>query len=282
MSKEENFMVEFGEQLRRIRESKGMTQQTLADQLYVTRQTVSRWECGNRYPDLITAKKLASFLEVSLDELLSDDEMKIAAEKSSVIEKPIINKLLIVLYACISFSFALTVVDILIRFSTTTMPVNYHDMIILGINVVSSMVQMILFGYGFIMTLKGNLTPKKTGIVVTGYLLSVCLTYFARIADSNMIIRAFVFSLPFVVGAIASFNNFCKKANRNLWFKLLCLVALWGIILSLYSVYTIIKYAPEYVSTNVSLNMVLKICIYFSIIYQAFILKQKRKQPLFS
>lgn len=39
-------MVEFGEQLRKAREAKGMTQQSLAEQLYVTRQSVSRWECG--------------------------------------------------------------------------------------------------------------------------------------------------------------------------------------------------------------------------------------------
>lgn len=39
-------MVEFGEQLRRAREGKGMTQQSLVEQLYVTRQSVSRWECG--------------------------------------------------------------------------------------------------------------------------------------------------------------------------------------------------------------------------------------------
>ena len=55
-------MVEFGEQLKKAREAKGMTQQTLAEHLYVTRQAVSRWECGNRYPDLIMAKKLAVFL----------------------------------------------------------------------------------------------------------------------------------------------------------------------------------------------------------------------------
>lgn len=42
-------MVEFGEQLRRAREGKGMTQQSLAEQLYVTRQSVSRWECGVSY-----------------------------------------------------------------------------------------------------------------------------------------------------------------------------------------------------------------------------------------
>ncbi len=63
-------MVEFGEQLKKAREAKGMTQQTLAEHLYVTRQAVSRWERGDRYPDLITAKKLAAFLDVSLDDLL--------------------------------------------------------------------------------------------------------------------------------------------------------------------------------------------------------------------
>lgn len=40
-------MVEFGEKLKRAREEKGMTQQTLSDALYVTRQAVSRWECGD-------------------------------------------------------------------------------------------------------------------------------------------------------------------------------------------------------------------------------------------
>lgn len=39
-------MAEFGEQLKRAREAKGMTQQTLAEKVYVTRQTVSRWESG--------------------------------------------------------------------------------------------------------------------------------------------------------------------------------------------------------------------------------------------
>ena len=61
-----------------------MTQQTLAEHLYVTRQAISRWECGDRYPDLIMAKKLAAFLEVSLDELLSTDEIKKVAERNQM------------------------------------------------------------------------------------------------------------------------------------------------------------------------------------------------------
>ena len=79
-------MVEFGEQLRRAREEKGMTQQSLAEQLYVTRQAVSRWECGDRYPDLLTTKKLSQILEMSLDDLLSGKEMEV-----SCIGKRIIN-----------------------------------------------------------------------------------------------------------------------------------------------------------------------------------------------
>ena len=82
------FMAEFGENLKKVREQKGYTQQTLADHLYVTRQAVSRWEGGSRYPDLMTAKKMAQFLEISLDELLTDDDMKLYAEKNAIIETP--------------------------------------------------------------------------------------------------------------------------------------------------------------------------------------------------
>lgn len=81
-------MAEFGENLKNVREQKGYTQQTLADHLYVTRQAVSRWEGGSRYPDLMTAKKMAQFLEVSLDELLTDDDMRLYAEKNAIMESP--------------------------------------------------------------------------------------------------------------------------------------------------------------------------------------------------
>lgn len=55
-------MVEFGEQLKRAREDKGLTQQSLAEKLYVTRQSVSHWECGDRFPDLPTTKKISEII----------------------------------------------------------------------------------------------------------------------------------------------------------------------------------------------------------------------------
>lgn len=65
-----------GDNIKRLREEHSLTQQQLADKLYVSRQTVCRWESGSRCPDLIMAKKLAAELGVSLDELISDEDLK--------------------------------------------------------------------------------------------------------------------------------------------------------------------------------------------------------------
>ena len=110
-------MVEFGEQLRRAREAKGMTQQSLAEQLYVTRQSVSRWECGDRYPDLLTTKKISQILEVSLDDLLSGKEMIKVVERNPVIENKVANMIMTVLYAFAALLYLITVFDIVFRIS---------------------------------------------------------------------------------------------------------------------------------------------------------------------
>ncbi len=65
-----------GDNIKRLREEHSLTQQQLADKLYVSRQTVCRWENGSRCPDLIMTKKLAVELGVSLDELISDEDLK--------------------------------------------------------------------------------------------------------------------------------------------------------------------------------------------------------------
>lgn len=66
----------FGNNIKKLREEKNLTQQQLAEKLYVSRQTICRWENGSRCPDLITAKKLALELKVSMDELISDEAVQ--------------------------------------------------------------------------------------------------------------------------------------------------------------------------------------------------------------
>ena len=64
-----------GQTIKAKREALGLTQQELAGRLFVSRQTVSRWESGSRCPDLIMSKKIAMVLGISLDELVPGEEL---------------------------------------------------------------------------------------------------------------------------------------------------------------------------------------------------------------
>ena len=64
VNEREVWSMALNDNIKKFREEKNLTQQQLADKLYVSRQTVCRWENGSRCPDLITAKKLALELDV--------------------------------------------------------------------------------------------------------------------------------------------------------------------------------------------------------------------------
>lgn len=53
-----------------LRKKKGVTQETLAEFIGVTKASVSKWETGQSMPDVLILPKLASFFDVSVDELL--------------------------------------------------------------------------------------------------------------------------------------------------------------------------------------------------------------------
>ena len=69
-------MMTFGEAIKKKREQLGLTQQELAEKLFVSRQTVCRWENGTRCPDLIMSKKIALVLGISLDELVPGEAVQ--------------------------------------------------------------------------------------------------------------------------------------------------------------------------------------------------------------
>ena len=54
----------FSDTLKKLRNKKGLSQLELADRLFVTRSTVSRWESGNRLPDAVMITRLAEVLGV--------------------------------------------------------------------------------------------------------------------------------------------------------------------------------------------------------------------------
>ena len=73
--------MEFHEKLKELRRRKGLTQEDLADRLYVSRTAVSKWESGRGYPNIDSLRQIADFFCVTVDELLSGEEMLSAAEE---------------------------------------------------------------------------------------------------------------------------------------------------------------------------------------------------------
>ena len=72
--------MEFNEKLQELRKRKGLTQEELAQVVFVSRTAVSKWESGRGYPNIDSLKALSNFFGISIDELLSGDELLTIAE----------------------------------------------------------------------------------------------------------------------------------------------------------------------------------------------------------
>ena len=75
--------MEFNEKLQELRKQKGLTQEELSEKLYVSRTAISKWESGRGYPNIESLKAIAKLFSVTVDELLSTDEMLTIAEEDS-------------------------------------------------------------------------------------------------------------------------------------------------------------------------------------------------------
>lgn len=72
--KEGGIQMPLGERLKESRVNKGYSQGNVADHLHISRQSISKWENGNSYPDLDNLVKLSTYYEVSIDELLKENQ----------------------------------------------------------------------------------------------------------------------------------------------------------------------------------------------------------------
>ena len=282
-------MVEFGEQLRRAREAKGMTQQSLAEQLYVTRQSVSRWECGDRYPDLLTTTKIAHLLDVSLDDLLSGKEMEKVVERNPVVENKAVNNIMIALYSVVVLSLIAPALDGILR----------HDFSEIG--TASSIVTLVLFAlkifsfiYGLVNAIRGTLSPKRMGAVIgaffTAMVISGAVTIytvfpfsaFTPDTDNGNMMKAlalFVIELfPGIAGIIGTYFYFIKNRNQSVWPVLITIASIAGIATALIGTLTVLSRYTDMYSLSQTLSLILNIAVYVLIIYQTFTLRIKRKK----
>ncbi|MBQ8614518.1 MAG: helix-turn-helix transcriptional regulator [Ruminiclostridium sp.] len=75
--------MEFNEKLQELRKSKGLTQEELAEALYVSRTAISKWESGRGYPSIGSLKEISKFFSVTIDELLSSEKIVNIAEREN-------------------------------------------------------------------------------------------------------------------------------------------------------------------------------------------------------
>ena len=66
-----------GKNLQKLRKAKNLTQEALAERVGVARQTIAKWEAGESTPDLEISGRLASALEVTLDDLVNAPEYEL-------------------------------------------------------------------------------------------------------------------------------------------------------------------------------------------------------------
>ena len=72
--------MEFSEKLQELRKNRSMTQEELADALFVSRTAISKWEQGRGYPSLDSLKEISRFFSVSIDDLICSEEIISVAE----------------------------------------------------------------------------------------------------------------------------------------------------------------------------------------------------------
>ena len=66
----------FGEKLKKLRMDNQLTQDELAEKIYVTRTAISKWETDKGYPSIDSLKQLSSLFHISIDELISDADIE--------------------------------------------------------------------------------------------------------------------------------------------------------------------------------------------------------------
>ena len=81
--------MEFHEKLQELRKSRSLTQEELANALYVSRTAVSKWESGRGYPSIESLKEISRFFSVKIDDLICSDEMISVAENE---KKELVSK----------------------------------------------------------------------------------------------------------------------------------------------------------------------------------------------
>ncbi len=271
-------MSEFGENLRKAREAKGITQQTLAEALFVTRQTVSRWENGSRYPDLLTARKISEVLGTSVGELLEEEDPGNIAERTPVTESPAANGVTAALYAGIVAAYISSIFGVILRLNNL-FGLTPADWGIMAVEAFCELAGILIFAAGLFFIVRGELSSRKVGFITCAFWLICFIRDISKIAAPGSVSVSFVIliSVPGAAAAMFTYLFYFEKCNAAYVRAALTTLSVWGILRTLYTLGATVAFAGEYVSTETALRAVLFTLVYALFIYQIYALQRKRR-----
>lgn len=277
--RKDDFM-EFGENLRKAREEKGITQQTLAEKLFVTRQAVSKWECGSRYPDLLTTKCIANILDVSIDSLVSNDEMKDFTEKQSITGGQRSGKIITTLYAVITLLCILkllpTTMNIVVYHENYEMMTNFQFVNTIIVPLLLYVIGGILALVSFVKSIKDDITPKVAG--------AIGMLYFTFLAIKDIFMVAYhgvAWKVSIICILIIKHYFFANKIKLAKPVCVICIVSAIFIIANQVFEAVALKDSISQLIEFASLSSLMELFINLSFIgillYQTIVLERKRK-----
>lgn len=167
-------MSEFGTNLKRLREQRGLTQQEIAETFFVTAATVSRWESGMRYPDLMMAKKLADFYEVPLDQILFANDFPEYVKKAPVMENDRDGRIQTSLYTLAAIAFVIRLIGFFlfpeVHDGSAAAYIRQASDILMTVSILIVLLAGIRYSF------KGELSQRISGIIALIFFASQAVT----------------------------------------------------------------------------------------------------------
>lgn len=189
--------MEFHEKLQELRKNRGLTQEELAEALYVSRTAISKWESGRGYPSIDSLKEISGFFSVTIDDLLSGEKILSLAEREN---KANIRSMCNLLFGMADIGFILLIFLPLYPKETDGFIYSVNLFAYTEISVFkqfiywSVLIFLILVGITKVVLTKCKATKGQKFITCVSMLVSILLVlFFAMTREVYAVVMAFLF-----------------------------------------------------------------------------------------
>ena len=189
--------MEFHEKLQELRKNRGLTQEELAEALYVSRTAISKWESGRGYPSIDSLKEISGFFSVTIDDLKKKKKILSLAEREN---KANIRSMCNLLFGMADIGFILLIFLPLYPKETDGFIYSVNLFAYTEISVFkqfiywSALIFLILVGITKVVLTKCKATKGQKFITCVSMLVSILLVlFFAMTREVYAVVMAFLF-----------------------------------------------------------------------------------------